>query len=161
MHAGSHTGSAGLRFAWRLRSLTLTWFLSFHPSLIIKLLSTSAICPCGNIINDSELYHRVWVGNALRAPELQCRRAPTSCCFPCPWSDAVRVMTPQNATLIDPINSNQGRGISLHSDHEKIHSTYFFLSLPDLPGPCRGGMHVPSLHQQQQNIRGLTVTDRA
>jgi hypothetical protein len=41
--------------------------LSFHSSLIIKLLATSAFCLCGSVINDSRLYHRVWVESALTA----------------------------------------------------------------------------------------------
>jgi hypothetical protein len=49
----------GLRFACRL------WFLSFHLSLVIKLLATSPICLGGSVINGSGLYHRVWVGSAL------------------------------------------------------------------------------------------------
>jgi hypothetical protein len=59
MHAGSHTGSARASFCVK------TWFLSFHTSLIIKLLATSAIYLDDSVINDSGLYRRVWVGGAL------------------------------------------------------------------------------------------------
>jgi hypothetical protein len=44
---------------------TIGTALRFHHSLIIKLLATSAICLCGSAINNSGLYHRVWVGSAL------------------------------------------------------------------------------------------------
>jgi hypothetical protein len=52
----------GLRFTCRLGVKLRLGFYVFTP-LIIKLLVTSAICLGDSVLNDSGLYHRVWVGS--------------------------------------------------------------------------------------------------
>jgi hypothetical protein len=113
MHAGSHTGSARASFCVMTWSLTYTWFLSFHLSLIIKLLVTSAICLGGSVINDCGLYHIFRVGSTLSV-HMHARQAKQLL---------------QMFSLLDLCQSNPCRGMNCMWRYACINTFTFLCSL--------------------------------